>query len=424
MANKKKGQLAPFDTVPLGFEMVYTGENDLSKFKSDEYLIYSADKNGNVIMKYSLWGFAHTKEEDWNNEIKYINSMQEKLGFLDDNTRRIRQHIASLVCCDSGIPVTIDEILNAIGTGCLPDSSFHPGCWASSETRSTQPYQVEVMKVIEEVLRGYLNGKSKEAFTMKYPHAKGFIERTYKWLGPIEKFTEIQRIMIERMLLPFEFFTKRNENHEAIYKNCFKEGGDGFRLDAQISELAGLPKIYPKHKQEYRDNLNTISDAGKRELYEICGNIAFGISELSDCHHNAFRFIENWIYGIGTLKWGIPTRTKSAEGKRLGRLLFGYALGLDRWLQGVPHQFLLLDLGHIDLGFDPKNEILRVYAYLGDNRTPTNEWLVACLWYTLTLEPPASLYKWGWRHKELLESTKEKGISVREWMDSVLGGNS
>lgn len=420
MGDKKVGQLVPYDTVSPGWEAVYTGKNDLSLFKSDEYLTYNVDSEGNVVKKYSLWGFAHAKEEDWNDEIRYINSMQGKLGFLDDSTRRIRQHIASLVCCDNGVPVTIDEILNAIGTGHLPEPAFHPGCWMSEGTRSTQPYQVESMKVIEEVLTGYLKGKLKETLITKYPYAEGFIERTYKWLGPFEKSTELQKLMMERMLLPFEFFTKRNEDREAVYNNCFVEGGQGLKLDARISEMAGLPKIYPSYKQKYHDNLRTISDPAKRELYKICGNIAFGISELSDCHHNAFRFIENWIYGIGTLKWGIPTRIKEAEGKRLGRLLFGYALGLDRWLQGLPHQFLLLDLGHIDLDFDPKNEILRVFAYLGDNRTPVKEWLAACLWFTFTLEPPASLYKWGWRHKELLQSAKEKGISVREWMDSVL----
>jgi hypothetical protein len=91
MENKKKGQLVPYDMVPPGFEMVYTGKNDLSKFKSDQHLTYSADNNGNVIMRYSQWGFAHSKEEDWNDEIRYINSMQGKLGFLDDNTRRIRK---------------------------------------------------------------------------------------------------------------------------------------------------------------------------------------------------------------------------------------------------------------------------------------------------------------------------------------------
>jgi hypothetical protein len=87
------------------------------------------------------------------------------------------------------------------------------------------------------------------------------------------------------------------------------------------------------------------------------------------------------------------------ERERLGRLLFGYVLGLDQWLKGTPMQFLLLDLGHVDLGFDPKNEILRVYAYLGEERTALKEWLAACLWYLMY----ASLVRWD-IHKDLIES--------------------
>ena len=73
-----------------------------------------------------------------------------------------------------------------------------------------------------------------------------------------------------------------------------------------------------------------------------------------------------------------------------------------------------------DLGYDPKNEILRVYAYLGEERTPAQEWLAACLWFNLALMPPASLYKWGHRHNALLESASALGISVRDWMDAAL----
>ena len=105
-------------------------------------------------------------------------------------------------------------------------------------------------------------------------------------------------------------------------------------------------------------------------MYEVCGAIASGVYTLSDCHHNTFRYIEGWIHGVGRGRPGIPTHKAGSDGERLGRLLFGYVLGLDRWLLGVPMQFLLLDLGHIDLGFDPKNEVLRTYAYLGDERTP------------------------------------------------------
>jgi hypothetical protein len=423
MGNKKENQLVPYDMISPGWEAEYTGESDISLVESNPYYTYSADTEGNVMVRYSQWGFEHLNEESWNDEIRYINLMQSKLGFLDENIRRIRHHIGGLVCCDSGVPVTVDEILNIIGTGHLPEPSFHRGCFGGNGTRITQPNHVESMKVIEDVLKGFLNGKLKEEFITKYPLVKGFINRTYVWLESSEEFSELQRLLMRRMLLPFEYFTKSNDDVYAISNNCFEEGGEGFKLDEQISELAGLPKIFSHHKKEHQANLDTISELDKRELYKICGNIASGGYEMSDCHHNIFRVIENWIYAIGTLRSIVPTRVQAAEGKRVGQILFGYALGIDKWLQGIPHQFLLLDLGHIDLRFNPKNEILRVYAYLGEKRTPINKWLAACLWYMLT-HGHAGLYNFTCRHKELIENAKENGISFEEWIDSSLEDKS
>lgn len=87
-------------------------------------------------------------------------------------------------------------------------------------------------------------------------------------------------------------------------------------------------------------------------------------------------------------------------------------------------QFVLLDLGHIDLGFEPQNEILRVYAYLGEERTPVKEWLAVCLWYNLTYCSIAGNPGGLVRHKNLLERTKEMGVSVREWMETALKNHS
>jgi len=411
----------PDGSLPIGFEAAYTGQTDPGGIdSSDVYWTYYADADGNVIMRYSLWGFCFTKEEDWTDEIRLLNRMQAQLGPLDGETRAIRAHIASLVPCDSGFPVSVDEILNAIGTGRLSQPAFHPGCWLSRGTRTTQPGQAASMRVIEATLRAYLEGQGPDTLIAQYPYARGFVERTYTWLGSAAQLTPVQRLMIERMLLPFEFFTKRTEDPAPVLADCFAESGHGKALDAQISALAGLPEIHANYRQEYRDNLAMITDPEKRALYTVCGHIADCVSELSDCHHSTFRRIERWIHGIGTLTWDIPTRQAHAESVRLGQTLLGYALGLDRWLQGVSMQFLLLDLGHVDLGFDPKNEILRVYAYLGEEHTPIKEWLAACLWFNLTLMPPASLYKWGHRHRGLLETAATQGISVREWMDDAL----
>jgi len=123
-------------------------------------------------------------------------------------------------------------------------------------------------------------------------------------------------------------------------------------------------------------------------------------------------------FGIGTGEPEIPTRIKGSERKRLRQLIFGYALALDKWLLGIPMQFLLLDLGHIDLGFDSKNEILRVYAYLGEERTSVKEWLAACLWHNACYNTTG-----GWefgilnkRHRESYEETTAKGVKVDVWI--------
>lgn len=409
MGNKKK-RLVPYKMVSPGFEAVYTGEKD---------------DTGHVISKWSTWTWTFPgREKEWGDEIKHINKMQEELGPLDDRTRQIRAHIGSLVPCDSGFPVAIDELLNAIGRGQLSEPSFYNGCWMGTmwwDAKTTQPLEKESMQTIYEVLTCYLAGKSREELIKKFPYAEGFINRTYEWLGPATELTKLQKLMMERILLPFEFFTKRNPDYKAVNRNCFEEGGRGAQLDAEISALAGLPKIYPNYLSKYRENVSTISDPRKRELYKICGMIAHGLHGLSDCHHSSFRWIENWIHGIGTGKWGIPTRKAGKERERLGRLLFGYVLGLDKWLLGIPMQFVLLDLGHIDLGFDPKNEILRVYAYLSEERTPVKEWLAACLWYNLSHNRHGGLEPF---HKELVERASQVDLSLREWIDSVLKKHS
>lgn len=420
MSKRTKDELAPYECTRPGFETVYTGETVLPETaQADPHLAYAQDEEGNVHMTYSCWGFSHLTEEDWNDEIRHINALQERLGDLDDSTRRIRAHIASLVCCDNGVPVTIDEMLNAIGMGELPQPAFHPGCWLSMGTRTTQPGQIECMQTIEGVLLTFLDGGRQEELIAEHPCAEGFIRRTYEWLGPVEKLTDLQRLMLDRLLLPFEFLSKRTDDHGRVNHDCFEPGGRGAAIDEEISRIADLPEIKANYTREFRENLESISDPRKREIYSVCSAMAHGLHGLSDCHHSTFRWLESWIHGIGRFSLQIATREAGVEAKRLGRLLFGYALGLDRWLQGVPMQWLLLDLGHIDLGFDPKSEILRVYAYLGD-KTPAKEWLAACLWYTLVLERPASLYDFGHRHKELVETARTQGISVREWTNGQL----
>lgn len=427
MSDKIMGRLVPYGTVPPGWEAVYTGEKS-------ETITDSTDKEGNVIEKWSTWG-SPFESKDWRDldeEIRCIIKTQEALGPLDDKIRQIRAHIASLTPCDSGLPVTVNELLAAIGRGRLNEPSFHNGCWHGEmwwESTSTQPRHHESMQIVYNVLTSYLAGEPETGFLQEYPHAAGFIRRTYQWLGPAASLTQLQKLLMERMLLPFEFFTKGShtvpvskwmegaeEAHDAAMRDCYTEGGRGSEIDTEIAELAGLPRIFMMYPDQAR--MTQIEDPQKMDLYILCCGLAHGLHTLGDCHHSTFRWIENWIHAIGTGRWGIPTREAGIERERLGRILFGYLLGLDKWLLDKPMPFLLLDLGHIDLGFDPKNEIVMVYSYLGDNRTPVMQWLAACLWHNLMYNVSGLL--WQNKHKDLIEHARKHGISVREWMDALL----
>ena len=441
---KKKNELVPYDQVSPGFEAVYTGETSSTPVQENELAstLYS-DENGNLIRQWSTipWTFPG-KESEWDDTVKCLHEMQSKLGSLDDNIRQIRAHIASLVPCDSGFPVTVDELLNAIGKGKLDEPSFRNGCWCVGmwwEQKTSQPFQIESMRTIHAVLTGYLAAKTRMDFIREFPHAEGFINRTYEWLGPVAELSEVQKLMMDRMLITIDFFTKTSDTTpcsyisdvaeqkriEDISKDFSEEGGRGACLDAEISRTSGLPQIHPKWDPKFQENLEGIKESQKKHLYKSCCDIASGVYTLSDCHHNTFRIIENWIHGIGAGKSSIPTHKAGTERERMGHLLLGYVLGLDKWLVGVPMQFLLLDLGHIDIGFEVKNEILRIYAYLGKKRTPVKEWLAACLWHNLTYSAMDADNLAGLvRHEELLERAKQVGVSVREWMDSVLGNDS
>ncbi len=462
---KNKDSFVPYEQVSPGFEAVYTGETSSTSVRESQMIsILYSDEGGNLISQWSTipWFFpdekGEWKENEWDDMVRHLHEMQSKLGPLTDSIRLLRAHIASLIPCDSGLPVTVDEILFAIARGELEQSSFKNGCLCtgiSGQMKTSQPGQAESMKTIYAVLNGYIAGEPREKALKTHPEAAGFINRSYEWLGSFSDLSKVQRKMLDRILLTMDYFAKSSihsagtqssleeaemQDIEALGKDLFSyefsqesgvsasdtPSGRGPCLDAEISELAGLPKIHPEWDHTaYQEALDALKDEQKRELYKTCCAIASGIHTLSDCHHSTFRYIEGWIHGIGTGRLGIPTRKAKAEKQRLGHMLFGYALGLDRWLMGAPLQFLLLDLGHIDLGFDPRNNIIRVYSCLGEERTPIKEWLAACLWYTLVYNQQGGLIgSFTSSHTDLIKQCEDKGVTVHEWIDSVLGNDS
>jgi hypothetical protein len=443
---KKKDKLVPYNQVSPGFEAAYTGETSATPVQENEMITtLHSDGDGNLIRQWCTipWVFPDKesgwKEGEWDDTVKHLHEMQSKLGPLTDSIRQIRAHITSLIPCDSGLPVTVDELLFAIARGKLERSSFKNGCLCSGmgcQLKTSQPGHTESLRTIHAVLHAYLAGEPEENALKAHPQAAGFINRSYQWLGAVSTLSKVQRKMLDRMFLIIDFFAKTSvtavdtaysmeeselQDMEDLGKDLFfDENGRGARLDAEIADLAGLEKIYPQWNPEYKKTLDKLEESDKKELYKVCCAIAAGVQSLSDCHHNTFRYIEGWIHGIGTGRLDIPTRKAQTEKQRLGHMLFGYALGLDRWLMRVPLQFLLLDLGHTDLGYDPRNNILRVYACLGEEVTPVKQWLAACLWYNLVHNQQGGLIS----HTDLIQQCKGKGVTVHEWMDSVLRNGS
>ena len=182
-------------------EAVYTGDVSGDSVLPESHF---ADEAGNVYCRWPLWTCTGVEMPPRARD-RAPDRMQERLGPLDDETRRLRWHIASLAHCDNGIPVTIDELLQAIGAGRLPVEPFHNGCFYCMTSRTTQPGQDEAMQAIEAVLRGYLAGEAEMEALRQHSQAAGFIRRAYAWLGPVSWLSAVQRLLLERMLLPFAF---------------------------------------------------------------------------------------------------------------------------------------------------------------------------------------------------------------------------
>ena len=209
--NKNK-RLVPYNSLSPGFEAVYTGRKSSSDSEKAELITtVTQDNTGHEIRKWSVVSWTWPgQENDWNEEIKFLNNMQRKLGNLDDATRQIRAHIASFVPCDSGFPVTVDELLNAIGKGSLDEPSFHNGCWCSGmwwQQKTTQPFQNGCMKTIHSILQSYLAGNIRETLLKEFPYALLFINRTFDWLGTVSKLKDYEKLMMERTLLTLDTFT-------------------------------------------------------------------------------------------------------------------------------------------------------------------------------------------------------------------------
>ena len=164
--------------------------------------------------------------------------------------------------------------------------------------KTSQPGHKESVTTIQAVLNAYLAGESRQNALKSHPEATGFINRSYDWLGAVSELSNVQRKMLDRMLLTIEFFAKyspttvdtlaameesEQQDMQAMMDDwCHDKDGRGAALDAEIADEAGLPKIYAQYDPAYQETLDKLEDGQKKELYKTCCAIASGVQSLSD----------------------------------------------------------------------------------------------------------------------------------------------
>ncbi len=409
------GLLVPYQWVKPGIEGFYCDEPK----NKDERLNYHQDSEAKWYYKFNLHTFWELNWEDKSPIWKALNTLQAKLGDLDDISRLMRIEIGSLVKCQSSFPIGIDQLLDSIGRHELKrENIFTMGCWMELGERNNRvTFKSSLLHVVS-IIDQYLNKKTKEDQLKENKDAeilKKFINRFYSWFPINDKLTEVQELLLQRLKFSIECNIDDN-SWEDTYAKIFEKDTIGEELDKKIKKLIDIPdyttKFYAGDGQgpEWIQNRNKIEDPQKKDIYTILVNIHL----TAKCHHNFFRFIENSLYRIATLSLDpIPSRIHGSERERMGHKLFGYLLGLNYWLMNRPLELLLLDLGHIQLDFHPRDEIMRVFAYLGSEQNPKKEWLAGCLWYQL-------MFTMGlFEYKNLLKIANKNDLNLFGWMESL-----
>ncbi|MHB9033477.1 MAG: hypothetical protein ACYC6L_10555 [Anaerolineae bacterium] len=152
-----------------------------------------------MYQKWFVWTWQ-VEPARWDADIRCLNNLQTRLGPLGDNNRQVRAQVGSLVLCDPGNPVTIADLLAAIGCGRFSEAPFHSGRWCEVfgwPSRATQPGESDFYNIVEQIALNYLDGAAEQDTSLRYPQAAGFTRRVYDWLPPIAQLGAVQRLSLD-----------------------------------------------------------------------------------------------------------------------------------------------------------------------------------------------------------------------------------
>ena len=362
--------LAPYDLTQPGYELLV----DQVLSSAPDWGFPHAGKGFVRVCLWDIWWEQEKDPAESDEEKQKINSMQRKLGILDDDIRYIRLQIACFQRCWWEFPANVDLILDGIASGkvnldagvsCEPPWAWllgvlrhrrgHPatrgllyGWRFHSAATNYDPLHAprqELARAYITILTWWSAEGDLDCLKRELPEHADLAETIYCRLGVP---TKLRRLYVEkvRTSLASETFPYRVQR-----KKWFSQA------------------------QGFEDLMEVYDAAIRRELGDKEDVIGRMIGPKDLCHHGYFRHIDHQLANIGAGQV-VPLPGSGEERKRIYGAITGYVHVLGSWLARRTMEEA------IEIWSPCADMAGRVYNVLADP-TPVKRWLVACLWKKL-----------------------------------------
>jgi len=342
-------ELVDCERVPVGFEVAIVDGKEVT---------------------VPLWngGMFMGKEEDWDDEVRFINELQRRLRKLDKNARILRLQIISNEQCHYKFFQNISKILEGIGrmrprTDVLGHVPNVPGYLHALEKD-----RIEMGKAYLRFLELWLKGKSASEAKNALPQYKRFVDSIYHALG---ERTQLKKLYVERMIISFSYPVLHWSGEADLSDVDGKTVDDfgvnhprGLEIDKKIAEAKGVKLTYSE------------SNFGNKKQFgdDMLAHIVYRGRGL--CNHKFFRHLDIMLKSIGKGEWRKDNPPRGKERAELAEKISQHVFALDSWLAEVEKEKAIME------NPDARKVIEEVYDSL-DERTQVKEWLVASLWKTM-----------------------------------------
>ena len=329
-------KLVAYEYVPSGFEMI----------------IKNSGKAEQEIKAWNLWFNLTHDPEAWDNEIKRINEMQERLGEPTVDQRLIRAQMAEFCRLHPPFPQSIDILCEEIGTGRF-SKPVKMGCEGRGLLDSLGYHGHQSLKdQLKEILTKYARSLKKWLEEGRPENPAEF--KVFGFLGqPVnnkESFVRKLISMIDSEVPPISSLKKLSENE------CKKADREFETLGFRPFNCF-LPACWPDGFPDSSDSI-----PGRK----IC------------CY---FMFIDAGLLCAGT--FGEKRSMFDEFRQYTEENILAYSLAINTWLKEAPPKPVTSLINPRYIAEDNALEIAEtVHSALGE-KDEAKEWLTACLLKTI-----------------------------------------